>query len=77
MTDEEKNRLMVETWKTTGPLLEEIRMREARDVTETQRIRAMIDVLNLPGNRRTSARELPDHESGLIIQQAIFSKSWK
>jgi tRNA A37 N6-isopentenylltransferase MiaA len=77
VNDKEKTRRMVEIWKTTGPALAEVRDREMRAMTETQRIAAALDVLNLPGNKRNDQDILPEDSSGLVEQQYYFSKSWK
>jgi len=77
MTDDEKNRLMVETWKKAGPALEEMRDQEMRSMTDDQRSKAVIDVLSLPGNARPSGSGSPEEVSGLVIQQQIFSRTWK
>ena len=77
MTDEEKTRLMVSCWNKTGPALADIRIQEARAMTERQRIAAMLDVLSLPGNPKHNPDGLPEHESGLVAQQHFFSRSWK
>lgn len=77
MTDDEKNRLMVETWKKAGPALADLRDQEMRAMTDDERSQAVMDVLSLPGNARPGDSGSPEKMSGLVIQQQIFSKAWK
>ncbi|MGF1679158.1 MAG: hypothetical protein ACFCUX_08195 [Candidatus Methylacidiphilales bacterium] len=77
MTDEEKNQLIVENWKAAGPALQVFRDQEMRSMTDQQRSQAVMDVLSLPGNVKPCHLGRPEDESGLVIQQRIFSRAWK
>ena len=72
MTDDEKNRLMVATWKKAGPALEAMRNRELRSLTEAESAR-VFDSLEIPpgGIYRSEERRT---SSGFIEQQRLFKK---
>ena len=72
MTDEEKNRLFVETWKKAGPALEELRKQELRTMSERDSARAF-DSLEIPVGSayRSEERRL---SLGFIEQQRLFKK---
>jgi len=61
------NKAFVEQWQRVGPILEEIRREEQRQLTPEEHLQAVANVLPLAmpeqGNGRTS---------GLVEQQRIF-----
>ena len=67
MTDEEKIKKWVETWKRAGPALERIRARELR---EWKYDPVMVDALLEIGFRFAQPRPM----TGLVEQQRIFGK---
>jgi hypothetical protein len=60
----------VKQWAKTGPLLENNRRRELREMTDEQRIKAIATVLQIGGI-------VPGAEtiSGLVEQQRLFKKA--
>lgn len=72
MTDEEKNRLMVETWKEAGPVLEAMRNRELRALTESDSAR-IFESLEIPPGRAYRSEE-QRVSSGFIEQQRLLKK---
>jgi len=68
MTDEEKIRLWVETWKRAGPELEAIRRREIREADNLKVLASLEDAFN-------HAITLPPRpSSGLVEMQARLAK---
>lgn len=72
LMDRELERRWVKQWIETGKLLDEIRRRELREMTEAQACAASEAVLDLAGNFPLPARRLG--WSGLIEQQALFHR---
>jgi hypothetical protein len=72
MTDDEKNRLMVETWKKAGPELQKIRDQELRAITEEDAAR-IFDSLEMPVGSLYRSEERR-RSLGLIEQQRLFKK---
>jgi len=70
--DRELERRLILQWIETGKLLDEIRQRELREMTEEQARRASENVLSLAGNFPLPARRVG--WSGLIEQQALFHR---
>jgi hypothetical protein len=69
MTEQEKMRLWVETWKRAGPELEAIRRREIR---EADNIKVLA---SLEGAFNHATRTLPPRpSSGMVEMQAWFAK---
>jgi len=69
MTEEEKTRLWVETWKRAGPELEAIRLREIREADNLKVLQALAGAFN------HATRTLPLRpSSGLVEMQARFAK---
>ena len=72
MTEQERElmRRHVETWKTTGPILERLRREDVRNANTTEAILAFNDAFE-------SARihYPPPPTSGLVEQQAIFMRA--
>lgn len=63
--------------KEAGPELLELRDQEMRTMSAAQRLQAVIDVLSLPDNPKPRGSGSPEEETGLVIQQQIFSRAWK
>jgi hypothetical protein len=59
----------VETWKTTGPILERIRREELRNLDTFQAISNLLGTIDF-----TQEPFRPKPTSGLIEQQAWFNK---
>ena len=70
--DRDKTDQWVKLWAKTGPLLENIRRRELREMTYEQRIKAIASVLQIG-----TLRPRPDTISGLVEQQRLFQKALK
>jgi hypothetical protein len=70
--DRELERRWVRQWQETGKLLEEIRRRELREMTDDEARAASESVLSLVGNFPLPARRTA--WSGLIDQQALFHR---
>ncbi len=70
--DRELERRWVLQWIETGKLLDEIRRRELKAMTEDEARRASENVLSLAENFPLPARRIA--WSGLIEQQAIFHR---
>ena len=72
MTDLERQRTKqwVENWKRVGPILEEIRRRELRNMTYDQRVKAIESVLHLG-----SLFAKPRTTSGMVEMQRLFQKA--
>ncbi|MEM1159101.1 MAG: hypothetical protein AAF649_13365 [Verrucomicrobiota bacterium] len=72
MTEEEKNRLLVETWKKAGPLLEEMKHQQLRSMTESESAR-IFDSLEVPVGSAYRSEERRQ-SLGFIEQQRFFKK---
>jgi len=70
--DRDRTEQWVKLWAKTGPLLENIRRRELREMTYEQRIKAIASVLQIGG-----LGPRPDTISGLVEQQFLFHKARK
>ena len=69
MTEQEKIRRWVETWKSAGPELEKIRLREIRDEDNLLSLRLLARAFN-----HATRTQPPDPTSGLIEMQRYFAK---
>ena len=69
MTEQQKLRLWVETWKKAGPELEKIRLREIRD----EDTRLSLQLLARAFNHATRTCP-PEPTSGLVEMQRYFAK---
>ena len=68
MDDREKMRLWVENWKQTGPILEEIRRKEIRELDTLETIAALADAFRY-------ACTLPVRtSSGMVEMRRWFAK---
>lgn len=70
--DRELERRLILQWIEGGKLVDEIRRRELREMTEEQARQASENVLSLAANFPLPARRVTS--SGLIEQQALFHR---
>ena len=68
--DHNKTVEWVKTWAKTGPLLDQIRQRELRQMTYEQRITAIASVMQI-----SSPASASNVISGLVEQQRLFRKA--
>lgn len=73
MTAEERDRRYAETWKIAGPLLEEMRWKEARARTEAQKWE-WANELQLTFADGWPKPPSPQSDHGLIEQQRLLRK---
>ncbi len=57
-------------WRVTGPILEEVRRRELREMTDEQALQAVLDLLDL-----VSVAPAKSGGSGLVEQQRYFARA--
>lgn len=76
LTEEQKRKWM-EQWRAAGPALQEMRDKEAREMSPEERALAALSLLSLPRGESAVRVERDDEENGLVIQQRIFSRAWK
>ena len=69
MSEEEMMKRWVDTWRQAGPLLEEIRRQEVRDLDTNETIESLSFHADF-----SQAPYRPDPTSGLIEQQRWFMK---
>ena len=72
MTEYEREQMKryVETWKTTGPILERLRREDVRKADTTQAILVLNDAF-----KSARIHYPPQPTSGLVEQQAIFMRA--
>ncbi len=77
LTDEQKMRKWVETWKQAGPELERIKTHELREL-DIQKSASMTHDLLLMADQALGLNPRPPRpDSGMVEQQRIFRKWWQ
>ncbi len=60
----------VQGWRATGPILEDLRRRELREMTDGQALQAVLDLLDL-----VTVLPIKHGGSGLVDQQRYFARA--
>ena len=71
--DRDLERQWVRQWAETGRLLDEMRRRELRSLSDARRLQIIDDLLSIPVVTPTPERRRGT--SGLVAQQAFFQKN--